>query len=58
MKKPVERLLNKMCLMDETFMTVAFDGDRDAVGLLVSIVLNRKINISYVQTQKTVVRVR
>ena len=45
MKKPVERLLNKMCLMDETFMTVAFDGDRDAVGLLVSIVLNRKINI-------------
>ena len=55
MKKPVERLLNKMCLMDDTFMTVAFDGDRDAVGLLVSIVLNRKINISYVQTQKTVV---
>ena len=41
--------------MDDTFMTVAFDGDRDAVGLLVSIVLNRKINISYVQTQKTVV---
>ena len=38
--------------MDDTFMTVAFDGDRDAVGLLVSIVLNRKINISYVQTQK------
>ena len=55
MKKPVERLLNKMCLMDDTFMTVALDGDRDAVGLLVSIVLNRKINISYVQTQKTVV---
>ena len=55
MKKTVERLLNKMCLMDDTFMTVAFDGDRDAVGLLVSIVLNRKINISYVQTQKTVV---
>ena len=55
MKKTVERLLNKMCLMDDTFMTVAFDGDRDAVGLLVSIVLNRKINITYVQTQKTVV---
>ena len=49
-----EKLLKNMCLMDDTFMTVALDDNTEAISILVSTILKRKIRITSVITQKTV----
>ena len=50
-----EKVLKNMCLMDDTFMTVALDDNTEAISILVSTILKRKIRITSVITQKTVV---
>ena len=49
-----EKVLKNMCLMDDTFMTVALDDNTEAISILVSTILKRKIRITSVITQKTV----
>ena len=53
-----EKILKNMCLMDDTFMTVALDGNTEAVSILVSTVLQRKVTIISAITQKTVLNTR
>ena len=43
MSERIEKILNHMCLMDDTFMTVALDGNTEAISILVSTVLQRKV---------------
>ena len=54
MKTKIEKILQQMCLMDDTFMTVALDGNTEAISHIISTVLQRKVNIVSVITQKTV----
>ena len=54
MKTKIEKILLQMCLMDDTFMTVALDGNTEAISHIISTVLQRKVNIVSVITQKTV----
>ncbi|MDD6662939.1 MAG: hypothetical protein PUE44_00870, partial [Bulleidia sp.] len=54
MKTKIEKILLQMCLMDDTFMTVAMDGNTEAICHIISTVLQRKVNIVSVITQKTV----
>ena len=53
-----EKILKNMCLMDDTFMTVALDGNTEAISILVSTVLQRKVTIISATTQKTVLNTR
>ena len=53
-----EKILKNMCLMDDTFMTVALDGNTEAISILVSTVLQRKVTIISAITQKTVLNTR
>ena len=53
-----EKILKNMCLMDDTFMTVALDGNTEAISILVSTVLQRKVTITSATTQKTVLNTR
>ena len=53
-----EKVLKNMCLMDDTFMTVALDGNTAAISILVSTVLKRKIRITSVVTQRTVINAK
>ena len=53
-----EKVLKNMCLMDDTFMTVALDGNTEAISILVSTVLKRKIRITSVVTQRTVINAK
>ena len=54
MKTKIEKILLQMCLMDDAFMTVALDGNTEAISHIISTVLQRKVNIVSVITQKTV----
>ena len=54
MKTKIKKILQQMCLMDDTFMTVALDGNTEAISHIISTVLQRKVNIVSVITQKTV----
>ena len=58
MSERIEKILNHMCLMDDTFMTVALDGNTEAISILVSTVLQRKVTIISAITQKTVLNTR
>ena len=53
-----EKILKNMCLMDDTFMTVALDDNTEAISILVSTVLQRKVTIISATTQKTVLNTR
>ena len=53
-----EKILKNMCLMDDTFMTVALDDNTEAISILVSTVLQRKVTIISAITQKTVLNTR
>ena len=53
-----EKVLKNMCLMDDTFMTVALDDNTEAISILVSTVLKRKIRITSVVTQRTVINAK
>ena len=44
MKTKIEKILLQMCLMDDTFMTVALDGNTEAISHIISTVLQRKVN--------------
>ena len=39
MKTKIEKILLQMCLMDDTFMTVAMDGNTEAISHIISTVL-------------------
>ena len=54
MKTKIKKILLQMCLMDDTFMTVAMDGNTEAISHIISTVLQRKVNIVSVITQKKV----
>ena len=54
MKTKIEKILLQKCLMDDTFMTVAMDGNTEAISHIISTVLQRKVNIVSVITQKKV----
>ena len=41
MKTKIEKILLQMCLMDDTFMTVAMDGNTEAISHIISTVLQR-----------------
>ena len=53
-----EKVLKNMCLMDDTFMTVALDGNTEAISILISTVLQRQVIITSATTQKTVLNTR
>ena len=48
----IEESIKKFCLMDDTFLTAAFDGQNELVGHVLSIILRRNdLTVTNVKTQ-------